>query len=79
MFSHVGWLFFKSNYPKLYLIEREDLEKDPGSFNQYFDDPLRVAVFVGHLTTTSLLVVRWQHRYFGESGHGCIKPTLSLA
>lgn len=79
MFSHVGWLFFKPNYPKLYLIEREDLEKDPGSFNQYFDDPLRVAVFVGHLTTTSLLVVRWQHRYFSESRHGHVKPTLSLA
>jgi len=45
VFSHVGWLFFTPNYPKLYLIEREDLDKDPGSFNQHFDGPLRVAVF----------------------------------
>jgi hypothetical protein len=30
LFSHVGWIFFKPKYPKLHLIEREDLEEDPG-------------------------------------------------
>ena len=60
------------------MIEREDLEQDPGSFNRYFDNLLRVALFVVYLTTTSRLVVRWQHRYFGEPGRGCITLTLSL-
>ena len=30
LFSHVGWIFFKPKYPKLHLIERNDLEDDPG-------------------------------------------------
>ncbi|KAI0275182.1 fatty acid desaturase-domain-containing protein [Gloeopeniophorella convolvens] len=29
LFSHVGWIFFKPNYAKLHLIERDDLEEDP--------------------------------------------------
>ncbi|KAI0283721.1 hypothetical protein BGY98DRAFT_1105800 [Russula aff. rugulosa BPL654] len=29
LFSHVGWIFFKPKYPKLHLIERNDLEDDP--------------------------------------------------
>ena len=31
LFSHVGWIFFKPSYTKLYLIERDDLDEDPGS------------------------------------------------
>jgi len=30
LFSHLGWIFFKPKYPKLHLIERNDLEEDPG-------------------------------------------------
>ena len=30
LFSHVGWIFFKPKYAKLHLIERKDLEDDPG-------------------------------------------------
>jgi hypothetical protein len=32
LFSHMGWIFFKTEYPKLHLIEcdSEDLEEDPG-------------------------------------------------
>lgn len=30
LFSHVGWIFFKPKYAKLHLIERNDLEEDPG-------------------------------------------------
>ena len=30
LYSHAGWIFFKPKYPKLHLIEREDLEEDPG-------------------------------------------------
>jgi hypothetical protein len=51
VFSHIGWLFIKAKYPKWYLIEREDLDQDPGSVNQCFDN-LRVADFVGDLTST---------------------------
>jgi len=29
LFSHVGWIFFKPSYTKLYLIERDDLDEDP--------------------------------------------------
>jgi hypothetical protein len=31
LFSHVGWIFFKPTYTKLHLIERDDLDQDPGS------------------------------------------------
>lgn len=37
LFSHVGWIFFKPNYPKLHLIERDDLEDDPGLLTRFVD------------------------------------------
>ncbi|TFK56611.1 hypothetical protein OE88DRAFT_1709215 [Heliocybe sulcata] len=30
LFSHVGWIFFKPVYEKMSLVDREDLENDPG-------------------------------------------------
>jgi hypothetical protein len=67
LFSHVGWIFFKPNYAKLHLIEREDLEQDPGAFGSVDaawdgrDARCRSA------DRESCLVVRWQHRHFGAS------------
>ncbi|ETW87157.1 hypothetical protein HETIRDRAFT_431593 [Heterobasidion irregulare TC 32-1] len=29
VFSHVGWIFYKTKYERLELIDREDLERDP--------------------------------------------------
>jgi stearoyl-CoA desaturase (delta-9 desaturase) len=29
-FAHCGWIFFKPKYSRMKLIEREDLESDPG-------------------------------------------------
>ena len=29
-YSHCGWIFLKPSYPRLKLIERDDLESDPG-------------------------------------------------
>ena len=29
-YSHCGWIFTKPTYPKMKLIERDDLESDPG-------------------------------------------------
>ena len=61
LFSHVGWIFFKPRYPKLHLIEREDLEEDPGSLTR------RGAVLVDRSADRDpYIVVRLQHRYFGE-------------
>jgi hypothetical protein len=62
LFSHVGWIFFKPKYPKLHLIEREDLEEDPGESTRR--DP---ASRVKSADRVPCLVVRLQHRYFGES------------
>ncbi|PWW76962.1 hypothetical protein C7212DRAFT_278864 [Tuber magnatum] len=28
-FSHVGWIFYKTKYPKLPLVQKEDLDSDP--------------------------------------------------
>ena len=28
-FSHVGWIFYKTKYPKLPLVQKEDLCRDP--------------------------------------------------
>ncbi|KAF9041780.1 hypothetical protein BDZ89DRAFT_1100041 [Hymenopellis radicata] len=30
LYSHVGWIFFKPTYSKMDLVDREDLENDPG-------------------------------------------------
>lgn len=30
LFSHVGWIFFKAKYERMDLIDRQDLERDPG-------------------------------------------------
>lgn len=32
LFSHMGWIFRKPSYKKMSLIERRDLEADPGAF-----------------------------------------------
>lgn len=29
-YSHVGWIFYKPRYEKMDIVDREDLEKDPG-------------------------------------------------
>jgi hypothetical protein len=29
-FSHMGWIFYKPNYERMELIERDDLDNDPG-------------------------------------------------
>ncbi|KIP11139.1 hypothetical protein PHLGIDRAFT_100083 [Phlebiopsis gigantea 11061_1 CR5-6] len=29
VWSHIGWIFYKQHYARLYLIEKEDLEDDP--------------------------------------------------
>ena len=29
--SHVGWIFHKPNYPRMALIDKKDLEIDPGT------------------------------------------------
>ncbi|KAJ9127401.1 hypothetical protein QFC24_000808 [Naganishia onofrii] len=29
-FAHCGWIFFKPKYSRMKLIERDDLESDPG-------------------------------------------------
>ena len=31
-FSHMGWIFYKPNYERMGLIDKEDLENDPGAF-----------------------------------------------
>jgi hypothetical protein len=34
-FAHCGWIFFKPKYSRMKLIEREDLESDPGMYVRY--------------------------------------------
>ena len=29
-FSHMGWIFYKPNYERMSLIDKDDLENDPG-------------------------------------------------
>lgn len=29
-YSHMGWIFYKPTYERMELIERDDLDKDPG-------------------------------------------------
>ena len=29
-FAHCGWIFRRPNYPRMKLIEKDDLESDPG-------------------------------------------------
>ena len=29
-YSHMGWIFYKPTYERMGLIERDDLESDPG-------------------------------------------------
>ncbi|KAH9958400.1 hypothetical protein BGW80DRAFT_161237 [Lactifluus volemus] len=55
LFSHMGWIFFKTEYPKLHLIEcdSEDLEEDPvvRLQNQYF---FPIAITLGIILPTIL-------------------------
>jgi fatty-acid desaturase len=31
LFSHMGWIFFKPTYEKMELVDKEDLDNDPGA------------------------------------------------
>lgn len=39
LWSHMGWIFFKPKYERMALIERDDLENDPG-------EPFHVSKFL---------------------------------
>ncbi|KAF8481648.1 hypothetical protein DFH94DRAFT_403321 [Russula ochroleuca] len=69
LFSHVGWIFFKPNYPKLHLIERDDLEDDPVVRwqHQYF---VPIAVTFGIIFPTVLGAT------YGDVVAGFIYPGL---
>lgn len=34
-FSHMGWIFYKPNYERMELIERDDLDNDPGLWSLF--------------------------------------------
>lgn len=48
-YAHCGWIFRKPTYPRMKLIERTDLESDPGEYEW------------GIVLTA---VVRFQHKYY---------------
>lgn len=51
----MGWIFFKPIYERIDLVERSDLDNDPGlSF---------IVCFKARLTSPE--VVRLQHKYYG--------------
>lgn len=58
-YSHMGWIFFKPQYERISLIERDDLENDPGIFFwTYFKNCQFSMIY---------LVVRFQHKYYGQA------------
>ena len=55
-FAHMGWIFWKSEYPRMPTIGREDLDRDP---SQSLPQSLtRCPDYIS--------VVRFQHRHYGE-------------
>jgi len=55
-YSHVGWIFVKQEYPKLRLVDKSDLDRDPVvRFQHRFFVPLALAgglllpALIGHL------------------------------
>ena len=60
LWAHMGWIFFKPQYERLELIDRTDLDNDPGKSPL----PLPANASPEHTPT----VVRLQHKYYGECG-----------
>jgi fatty-acid desaturase len=62
LWAHMGWIFFKSKYERLSLVDREDLDRDEGE-----------TTIVSQTSAISLMthfaVVRLQHKYYGVFYH----------
>ena len=59
-YSHVGWIFYKPTYERLELVDRKDLDNDPGERAQ--------GLVSGDVNSDLvILVVRWQHRFYGKN------------
>ncbi len=62
LYSHCGWIFRKPTYPRMKLIERADLEADPGKrLLQLHESCNSYAAKRRRLLST---VVRFQHKYY---------------
>ena len=55
-FSHMGWIFYKPNYERMDLIDRDDLDNDPGLWSLFS---------ICQIILAYSLVVRFQHKYYG--------------
>lgn len=69
--SHCGWIFLKPKYTRMGLINRSDLDNDPGQLSV----PHALLLSYRKLMT---IVVRFQHRYYVPIAlfSGLILPTL---
>lgn len=67
----MGWIFRKPDYPRMALIDRKDLNADPGSS---LSSDLQVSL----LTRSSFPVVRFQHKHYLPLtlGLGLVAPAL---
>jgi stearoyl-CoA desaturase (delta-9 desaturase) len=55
-YSHCGWIFRKPSYPRMKMIERGDLESDPGKLSS--------DCHISSIPEADYPVVRFQHKHY---------------
>ncbi|KAJ7207595.1 hypothetical protein GGX14DRAFT_396416 [Mycena pura] len=59
-YSHIGWTFFKPNYERIHLVDREDLDNDPAAASKQVlkQEAVPLALSIGFVVPT-LLGMMW--------------------
>jgi hypothetical protein len=65
-YSHMGWIFYKPTYERMDLIERHDLESDPGSLPRcYSQHRLTIYIHLKWFAYSTDIMVRRRHIWIG--------------
>jgi hypothetical protein len=70
-YSHMGWIFLKPTYERMELIDREDLDSDPGESRRISPCPSE------GLSVPP--VVRFQHKNYGDSNGAYFHSDIDVA